>query len=85
MLRFGLVLHIWQHGEKKKTHKADGFMSFLSAGAVGIEPTSMVLETTVLPLNYAPIQLCRKPTKGIVTQYLALCNSKVENFLSEFS
>ena len=24
-------------------------------GAVGIEPTSMVLETTVLPLNYAPI------------------------------
>ena len=23
-------------------------------GAVGIEPTSMVLETTVLPLNYAP-------------------------------
>ena len=25
------------------------------AGAVGIEPTSMVLETTVLPLNYAPI------------------------------
>ena len=24
--------------------------------AVGIEPTSMVLETTVLPLNYAPIR-----------------------------
>lgn len=27
----------------------------LRAGAVGIEPTSMVLETTVLPLNYAPM------------------------------
>ena len=25
-------------------------------GAVGIEPTSMVLETTVLPLNYAPMK-----------------------------
>ena len=24
------------------------------AGAVGIEPTSEVLETSVLPLNYAP-------------------------------
>lgn len=24
-------------------------------GAVGIEPTSTVLETAVLPLNYAPI------------------------------
>lgn len=25
------------------------------AGAVGIEPTSTVLETAVLPLNYAPV------------------------------
>ena len=25
------------------------------AGAVGIEPTMMVLETTVIPFNYAPI------------------------------
>ena len=25
------------------------------AGAVGIEPTSKVLETSILPLNYAPI------------------------------
>ncbi len=28
-------------------------------GAVGIEPTSMVLETTVLPLNYAPMDCGR--------------------------
>ncbi len=27
------------------------------AGAVGIEPTLEVLETSVLPLNYAPIKL----------------------------
>ena len=27
------------------------------AGAVGIEPTSKVLETSILPLNYAPIQM----------------------------
>ncbi|SOC11477.1 protein of unknown function [Brochothrix thermosphacta] len=26
------------------------------AGAVGIEPTSKVLETSILPLNYAPIK-----------------------------
>ena len=27
------------------------------AGAAGIEPASMVLETTVLPLNYAPTKV----------------------------
>ena len=26
------------------------------AGAVGIEPTPKVLETSILPLNYAPIK-----------------------------
>ena len=26
------------------------------AGAVGFEPTSMVLETSILPLNYVPIK-----------------------------
>ena len=29
----------------------------LMAGAVGIEPTPKVLETSILPLNYAPIKL----------------------------
>ena len=29
---------------------------FELAGAVGIEPTSKVLETSILPLNYAPIK-----------------------------
>ena len=27
------------------------------AGAVGIEPTPKVLETSILPLNYAPIKM----------------------------
>ena len=30
------------------------FNSFFLAGAVGIEPTSGVLETLILPMNYAP-------------------------------
>ncbi len=32
-------------------------IKFKLAGAVGIEPTLEVLETSVLPLNYAPIKL----------------------------
>ena len=31
--------------------------NFKLAGAVGIEPTLEVLETSVLPLNYAPIKM----------------------------
>ena len=34
--------------------KAPNLFGALKAGAVGIEPTSTVLETVVLPLNYAP-------------------------------
>lgn len=30
------------------------FATFAMAGAAGIEPTLTVLETAVLPLNYAP-------------------------------
>ena len=29
-------------------------LSFKLAGVVGLEPTSTVLETAILPLNYAP-------------------------------
>ncbi len=32
------------------------FATAAMAGAVGIEPTSKVLETSILPLNYAPIK-----------------------------
>ena len=32
------------------------FATFAMAGAAGIEPTLTVLETAVLPLNYAPIK-----------------------------
>ena len=31
------------------------FATTAMAGTVGIEPTSKVLETSILPLNYAPI------------------------------
>ena len=31
------------------------FATFAMAGAAGIEPTLTVLETAVLPLNYAPM------------------------------
>ena len=33
------------------------FATTAMAGAVGIEPTSKVLETSILPLNYVPIFL----------------------------
>lgn len=39
-------------------------------GAVGIEPTSMVLETTVLPLNYAPIGCFAAPTNEIIAWHI---------------
>ena len=35
-------------------HFATTAIVFFLAGAVGIEPTLEVLETSVLPLNYAP-------------------------------
>ena len=38
------------------------------AEAVGIEPTSMVLETTVLPLNYASVSVLSELTKMIIAQ-----------------
>lgn len=43
-----------------------------SAGAVGIEPTSTVLETAVLPLNYAPIYPVFQPLNAIIT-YIRFC------------
>ena len=46
--------------EMKNPSKYWGF----SAGAVGIEPTSTVLETAVLPLNYAPISVVLKTTEN---------------------
>lgn len=35
--------------------KAEQLVFGFFTGAVGIEPTSTVLETAVLPLNYAPL------------------------------
>ena len=50
----------------RKARKDIVFSDFpATAGAVGIEPTSTVLETAVLPLNYAPIEL----TSDIIARY----------------
>ena len=46
-----LMLLYW---ERHKKHSANSLNVFL-AGALGIEPSSGVLETLILPMNYAPI------------------------------
>ena len=51
---------LWQNRKEKADNPRSYqlfriYYSLKETGAVGIEPTSMVLETTVLPLNYAPI------------------------------
>ncbi len=37
------------------------------AGVAGVEPTSAVLETVILPLNYTP----KNPSNFIITHFLA--------------
>ena len=55
--------------EIKNTFKdlTDQILGNKKAGAVGIEPTSTVLETAVLPLNYAPIYPVFQPPNAIIT------------------
>ena len=53
----------------RKARKDIVFSDFpATTGAVGIEPTSTVLETAVLPLNYAPIEL----TSDIIARYFLI-------------
>ena len=55
--------------KQEKARKDIVFSDFPAiAGAVGIEPTSTVLETAVLPLNYAPIEL----TSDIIARYFLI-------------
>ncbi len=63
---------------KEKSLKNSGFFS---TGAVGIEPTSMVLETTVLPLNYAPT--CG-PYRTDELYYSIACRENASPFLRKF-
>ena len=49
--------------QKQKRRRTSLRLSLQVAGAVGIEPTSTVLETAVLPLNYAPISVVLKTTE----------------------
>src|SRR5699024_7171959 len=44
------------------------------AGVVGIEPTSKVLETFVLPLNYTPIIWWRGTDSNCRTQWERVCS-----------
>lgn len=61
---------------------------FILAGAVGIEPTSTVLETAVLPLNYAPVSVALKPPKHIISHNVFICQqisfNTVDNLLYLF-
>ena len=55
--------------KQEKARKDIVFSDFSTiAGAVGIEPTSTVLETAVLPLNYAPIEL----TSDIIARHFLI-------------
>ena len=44
------------------------------AGALGVEPSSVVLETIILPMYYAPII----NTINILTYIFSICNNKKE-------
>ena len=50
-----LIINNSYNIKKVKKMPKSTFFSLSKAGAVGIEPTSTVLETAVLPLNYAPL------------------------------
>ena len=54
------------------------FLIFYLAGVVGFEPTSAVLETDALPLNYTPME--RKTRFGLATPALARRCSTAELF-----
>ena len=51
-LSYSLHSQLYSHYTNKKTHLGCAFHKL--AGVVGVEPTSTVLETVVLPLNYTP-------------------------------
>ena len=46
------------------------FTTVAMAGVVGIEPTSTVLETAALPLNYTPIMLYYYIKKNLILQVI---------------
>ena len=51
-LSYSLHSQLYSHYTNKKTHLGCAFHKL--AGVVGVEPTSTVLETGILPLNYTP-------------------------------
>ena len=46
----------------------------ISAGEKGVEPFSEVLETAILPMNYTPVLVRRKPDYDIIAHLGLLVN-----------
>ena len=60
-----LLKRFVEHKQKNKTRPKPSFIGSsvtLVAGVVGIEPTSKVLETPILPLNHTPMYLFKRKT-----------------------
>lgn len=49
-------------------------VTVISAGVKGVEPFSEVLETAILPMNYTPVPVRRKPDCDIIAQSGLLVN-----------
>lgn len=63
-----------------------GWYFLLSAGALGVEPSSGVLETLILPMNYAPESCCKQHSLKHNTFFRGICQEKLTvNFLVIFS
>ncbi len=70
---------MYTHVLPEKSHKTEFGKKI--AGAVGIEPTSTVLETAVLPLNYAPVS---GSTEAAESYYILFCMGMSTDFHDDF-
>ena len=64
------------------TNKKSPEYSRLLTGVVGIEPTSGVLETLILPMNYTPILLCHDSSPQ--QTYYNLNSKKTQYLITSF-
>ena len=72
------------HGSIRRALKLNGFKAFLSAGQEGLEPSTKVLETHVLPLHHCP----KADNDGNYTHLKGLCQERedeIENIFGENS
>ena len=72
ILETDVIHHLTLYPQKKRFAKANLDISLITneimAGVVGIEPTSSVLETVILPLNYTPTLV-----KALICIYDNIC------------